>query len=322
MLNHGRPAALDGLVQRLLAHVVEGNFLVLVLVVVEHAAGIGIGGADTHLHRLTALLQLLVVVAAPAAGSGVLDPVANLDEIFPAPEGVGLDETHALGTGPVERHVQGFLAVWQHVTGLLNAITGGVIGRGDQGPVGRRPALCKSGLGNEQLGQGVIHQPEGLVRLIEGDRILQQIHNTQIATEGIDHRMIDIGLHLDAIAVLKHADALSRHRAAVVLLSGNGPGFRHFGARHLARGGRRFRLAGDGLGRRGRRILVFLPGIPDHEQDQAKGDDEQESLGFHGEPCLIGRSFRARGRCPLRARDDSGRPGECSARCRATGRSA
>ncbi len=129
MLDHRDPAALRRQVQVALSHVREVDLLVGLVRRRDHAAGVGIGSENAAAFLHHPALELAVHLPLPGLGGVVDDLEGNVDLVAVAIKDVALDDAHAVGAHPGQRHHQSILPLLQHIAARRRAEALMVIGR-------------------------------------------------------------------------------------------------------------------------------------------------------------------------------------------------
>jgi hypothetical protein len=267
VLDHGGPAALERLLDRVFGYVLESDLLVFVLTVVVRGAKERRQKGGLLIGRYRVALELPVLSPYPRRVAGVLDREIDIDDIAGAMERVGLGDAYAVA-GPDKRHAQRVLALGEAIFPGFSLVLG-MMRRC------RAIARLQTSLGHEQIAAGI---GEELNRRVATALrlVLAQEGPTQIAATRVDRDIEEIGDDLHAPALLDRlisrrcvGDVVARRRAVIALIAGHGP------FRSVAGCGGGVTTVGGTLGGcRCRpftpRSIVDLPGLPDQEQQQTE----------------------------------------------------
>ena len=121
-------------------------------------------------------------------------------------EGVGLRHLDAGWVRPVQPHLQRVLTVGQPIFGLFGRERRVMVGRGTvvQGQ--------QAGLGDEDFRPAVLEQQKGLIPLLHRFRIGTQTDLTQVAADGVDLGLEQVGDHPHALAAAQSLGSGARGR--------------------------------------------------------------------------------------------------------------
>ena len=183
MLDHGSPTAGNVPLQVFILHIIKIDFLVLVFSTPDHPTGIGIGCSQAACGFLAAALQLLVQITVPGLGGGIFHLVLNFNKVTVRLKNIDFAKFHTLWANPLQDDTYHPLTILHHATFVCGVMIGGF----NQNPL-LWAFTGKTCLGNKQLGQRIVHEPERHIRFFGFHWILEQIDLAQITALGINHR--------------------------------------------------------------------------------------------------------------------------------------
>ncbi|OGI57691.1 MAG: hypothetical protein A2V58_00470 [Candidatus Muproteobacteria bacterium RBG_19FT_COMBO_61_10] len=130
MLQHRQPAALGVAQQRLVAHLVEVDFFVVLFLCVNDAAGVGWQGSEPIACFFMAAQKLRIQIHITRLAPGVHHRIVHVHAIVVSVERVGLGDAHSVRARPIQAHRERVLALRQFIVAGLRGVTTFVVGKG------------------------------------------------------------------------------------------------------------------------------------------------------------------------------------------------
>ncbi len=139
----------------------------------------------------------------------------------------------------------------------------------------------QAGLGDVGKAAAILQQAHRLVRPVEFDRVLQQVGLADYTAVRVDLQRQHVGLDPDPISRGARTGAgLVTSRGGHTAPRGRPAGGRQIVGRAVVPS-RLFGRLGD-VAALGRGLVLSQPGLPQQDQDEAQGDDQDQAALFHG----------------------------------------